>query len=112
MLIFFLKVIFASLVISFASWLSFKKPTIAGFIVALPLVSIITILFSYLEYKDFEKTITFSKNILIAIPLSLTFFAPFLFAKIVGLNFWSTYFLGIIILFLAYLIHKYLSQFL
>ena len=111
-MIFFLKVIFASLIISFASWLSFKKPSTAGFIVALPLVSIITILFSYLEYKDFEKTITFSKNILIAIPLSVTFFIPFFFAKTLGLNFWFTYSLGILILFLAYILHKYLSNFL
>jgi len=65
-----------------------------------------------LEYKDFEKTIIFSKNILIAIPLSVTFFIPFFLAKMLGLNFWFTYSLGLLILFLAYILHKYLSNFL
>ena len=58
MLVFCLKIFFSSLIISFASWLSFKKPQLAGFIIALPLISIIALAFSYLEHKDFEKTIT------------------------------------------------------
>ena len=109
-MIFFLKVIFASLIISFASWLSFKKPSTAGFIVALPLVSIITILFSYLEYKDFEKTITFAKSILIGVPASLLFFVPFFFAKNLGLNFFTTYILALCFLVVGFFLHKYITQ--
>ena len=68
MLSFTLKVIFSGMIIAFASWLSVKKPILAGFIIALPLMSLISIFFSYLEHRDMEKTITFSKSILIGVP--------------------------------------------
>lgn len=112
MYLFVLKVIISGIIISFASWLSVKKPATAGFIISLPLVSLITILLSYLEHNDFQKTVLFTKNILLAIPLSLTFFIPFFLTKLIGSNFWVTYALGIFILCLAFLVHKYLSQFL
>ena len=76
---FALKVFFSGLIIAFASWLSVKKPVLAGFIIALPLMSLISIFFSYLEHKDLEKTVTFSKSILVGVPASLTFFIPFFF---------------------------------
>ena len=78
MLSFALKVIFSGIIIAFASWLSIKKPILAGFIIALPLMSLISIFFfSYLEHKDMEKTILFSKSILVGVPASLTFLSPF-----------------------------------
>ena len=45
MLSFALKVIFSGIIIAFASWLSIKKPILAGFIIALPLMSLISIFF-------------------------------------------------------------------
>ena len=111
MLSFILKILISSLIISFASWLSFKKPQISGFIVALPLVSIITLAFSYIEHHDKEKTFLFAKSILIGIPASLMFFIPFLLSKTIGTDFWTTYFLGIIFLIAGFFIHKYVMQF-
>ena len=110
MLVFCLKIFFSSLIISFASWLSFKKPQLAGFIIALPLISIIALAFSYLEHKDFEKTITFAKSILIGVPASLLFFIPFFFAKNLGLNFFSTYILALCFLIIGFFLHKYITQ--
>ena len=111
MLSFFLKILISSLIISFASWLSFKKPQISGFIVALPLVSLITLAFSYIEHQDKEKTLLFAKSILIGIPASLMFFIPFLLSKTIGTGFWMTYFLGILFLVAGFFIHKYIMQF-
>ena len=54
-MIFALKVILAALVIAFASWLSGKKPELSGFIIALPIASIIAIAFSFLEHKNTEN---------------------------------------------------------
>tara|TARA_Y100000022_G_C13215237_1_gene359567 strand:+ start:109 stop:351 length:243 start_codon:yes stop_codon:yes gene_type:complete len=79
MLTFGLKVFISGIIIAFASWLSLKKPILAGFIIALPLMSLISIFFSYMEHKDMEKTIIFSKSILVGVPASLTFFIPFFF---------------------------------
>ena len=111
MLIFILKIIVSGIIISFASWLSLKKPILSGFIIALPLISIITLLFSYLEHKDKEKTFLFAKSILVGIPASLLFFVPFFFAKSFNIGFWATYSLGIGFLVIGYFIHKYFTQF-
>ena len=110
MLSFALKVLFSGLIIAFASWLSVKKPILAGFIIALPLMSLISIFFSYLEHKDMEKTITFSKSILVGVPASLTFFIPFFFAKSLGLNFFTTYLIGIIFLVCGFFTHKFVMN--
>jgi|TARA_B100000035_G_C20865359_1_gene493690 hypothetical protein len=112
MLIFISKLFISSLIIAFASWLSLKKPVLAGFIIALPLLSILSIAFSFIEHKDFDKTILFAKSILVGVPVSLTFFLPFFFAKSFGLNFYFTYFLGILFLFLAFLFHKFVMNYL
>ena len=109
--IFIIKVLVASLIISFASWLSLKKPGLAGFIVALPLVSIISLLFSYLEHDDEDKTILFAKSIFIGVPASLLFFVPFFFAKTFGLSFVLTYTLGLIFLMIGFFIHRFIMQF-
>ena len=109
-MLFLIKVIFSAVILSFASWLSFKKPVLAGFIVSLPLVSLITILFSYAEYKDIDKTVSFAKSIFIGVPISLLFFLPFLFSKQLNLSFSQAYLSGIIILIVGYFIHKNITN--
>jgi hypothetical protein len=100
----------AALVIAFASWLSGKKPELSGFIIALPIASIIAIAFSYMEHKNTENTVLFAKSILIGVPVSYLFFVPFFFAKNFNMNFWMIYGLGIILLIVGYFVHKYLTS--
>ena len=109
-MIFLAKVLLAALVIAFASWLSGKKPELSGFIIALPIASIIAIAFSYLEHKNTENTVIFAKSILVGIPVSYLFFLPFFFAKNFNMNFWLVYGLGIILLLIGYFIHKYITS--
>ena len=111
MIFFTFKIIVAALIIAFSSWLSGIYPKLAGFIIALPIVSLIAILFSYYEYKDVDKTVTFTKSILIAIPVSYLFFLPFFFSKFFGMNFYLIYGSGILLLVVGYLIHKYFVSF-
>ena len=68
------KVILAAVVISFASWLANKKPGVAGFIIALPLATILALLFNYTQFQDTEKSVQFARSVFLSIPLSLTFF--------------------------------------
>ena len=111
MVIFIAKVLFSAVVISFASWLSIKKPVLAGFIIALPILSILSIAFSYAEHKNLDKTILFTKSIVIGIPASLTFFLPFFFAKAFGLNFVTTYGLGLCFLVLGFIVHRFIMNY-
>ena len=109
-MIFLAKVLLAALVIAFASWLSGKKPELSGFIIALPIASIIAIAFSYLEHKNTENTVIFAKSILVGIPVSYLFFLPFFFAKNFNMYFWLIYGLGIILLLIGYFVHKYITS--
>ena len=109
-MIFLIKILLAASVIAFASWLSGKKPELSGFIIALPIASIIAIAFSYLEHKNTEKTIIFAKSILVGVPVSYVFFLPFFLAKNLNMNFWLVYGLGIILLVIGYFVHKYITS--
>ena len=107
-MIFFLKVLLAAIDIAFAIWLSGKKPELSGFIIALPLASLIALVFSYLEHKNPETSITFAKSILIGVPVSYLFFLPFFIAKSLGMNFWLIYSIGVALLVVGFFVHKYI----
>ncbi len=109
-MIFLAKVLLAAIIISFASWLSGKKPELSGFIIALPIASIIAIAFSYLEHKNTENTVIFAKSILVGVPVSYLFFLPFFFVKSLNMNFWMIYTLGILFLIIGYFIHKHITS--
>ena len=102
---FLTKAILSGTIIAYASWLSGRRPVLAGFIIALPLMSMLSIVFGYLEHRDMQKINLFAVSILTAVPLSLTFFAPFLLNKWLKLPFVPTYLLGISFLLLAYVLH-------
>jgi len=104
---FIFKVFLSALIIAGASWLSGKNPKLAGFLVALPLVTLIVLIFSYIEHKNAVTTITFAKSILVGVTVSYLFFIPFFFAKSLNMNFWLIYFIGLILLIIGYFIHKY-----
>lgn len=103
---FLLKVLISAILIAFVSWLAGRQTILAGFMIALPVVSMLAILFSYIEYRDMEKINQFAVSILVAVPLSLTFFIPFLLNKWLKMSFLPTYFLGIAFLTLTYFIHQ------
>ena len=111
-MIFTLKALLAGLIIAFSSWLAGQNPRMAGFIIALPMASLIAIIFVYFEYNSVEKTILYTKSILIAVPVSYLFFLPFFLAKQFNMNFWMIYGSGILLLALGFFIHKYFASFL
>ncbi len=108
---FFIKILFAGLIIAFSSWLAGQYPKIAGFIIALPIASLIAIIFSYVEHNDAEKSITFAKSILIGVPVSYMFFLPFFFAKPLVMNFLLIYSIGLTLLLAGFFIHKYITTY-
>ncbi len=101
-----IKILLTSLIIYFCSWLAEKMPNLAGFIVAMPITSLLTILFLHYKTNDLHNSIEFAKSILIAVPISLLFFMPFLVAEKLKLNFEICLGLGLVLLFFGYLIHK------
>ncbi|MEO0442265.1 MAG: hypothetical protein AAFZ92_00780 [Pseudomonadota bacterium] len=100
------KLLVAAATIAFASWLSDKKPELAGFIIALPIVSLLALAFSYIEHANPNASIVFAKSIMIGIPVSYLFFIPFFFADKFNNHFWLTYLTGILLLLIGFFIHR------
>jgi hypothetical protein len=103
---FLFNVLVSALAISFASWLSGRFPAAAGFIVALPLATMLVLPLSYREHGSAETSLLLAKSILLAIPVSLAFFVPFLLAGRLALSFWQAYALGCLALAVGFLLHR------
>ena len=56
-MVFVLNILVSAVVISFASWLSGRLPTLAGFFVALPISTMLVLPLSYQEHGDAEASI-------------------------------------------------------
>lgn len=110
------KVVVAASVISVSSWLAGKRPDLAGFLISLPLATMLALPFMYAEYNDPSQAAVFARNILIAVPLSLSFFIPFLFAERLMVfvsgpyKFWAVYAAGVCTLACAYFVYQWIVR--
>ena len=103
---FVLKVVLSGLIIAGISGLAGKNPTLAGFLIALPILSVLAIGFSYLQYRDMGKINEFAASILVGLPLSALFFVPFLLNRWIKWGFVPTLLAGLALLYAGYLIHS------
>ncbi len=106
-MLFTLKTLVAALAIAFTSWLAGKKPELAGFLIAMPLTSLLALVFTQLQHGD-ATSIRMAQSILVGVPLSLLFFVPFLLSRWWPLSFWLCFVLGLMLLLLAYALHQWL----
>jgi len=105
------KTLFAALVITFVSWLSGKKTGLAGFLTALPITTLLALAFSHIEWGNSEQSVAYAKSVFVAVPVSLLFFLPFLFAQKFNLGFWSCYISGIGMLGIGYFAHSFFIKY-
>jgi len=103
-----LKLILAATVITGSSWLAGKNPRLAGWIIAMPISSMLALLFAQAEHRDSAKSIEFARSILVSIPLSLVFFVPFLFADRLKLGFPALYGSGVALLTAAWFVQRWI----
>lgn len=104
------KTFLAAVLISFVSWLSGKKTGLAGFLTALPLTTLLALAFSHLEWGDSKQSVEYAKSVFVAVPVSLLFFIPFLFAEKFNLSFWNCYGIGIACLAVGYFTHNLITK--
>ncbi|UCE85246.1 MAG: hypothetical protein JSU66_12970 [Deltaproteobacteria bacterium] len=107
---FALNVIISASLISFASWLSGRFPGVAGFLVAMPIATMLVLPLSYFEHGNPAHSIVLAKSILIAIPVSLTFFLPFLLSARLELSFWQAYGIGCALLPIGFFAHRFFMR--
>ena len=103
---FLFKIIMAALIVAFTSWLAGRQSLLAGFMIALPVVSMISLCFTYFETRDMERVNQYAVSILTAVPLSLLFFLPFVLNRWTHLNFPMSFGLGLALLFGAFMAHR------
>ncbi len=99
-----LNTLVSAAVIALVAWLSRKYPVAAGFIVALPIATMLVLPLSYLQHRDSASVFTMARSIVVALPVTLLFFVPFLLRE--RLSFWGAYGLGCALLPLGYLLHR------
>lgn len=72
----------------------------------MPVATLLVLPMAQIEHGQNEKTIELARSILIAIPVTLGFFLPFLLADRFGLSFWPAYAAGCVLLPIGYLVHR------
>jgi hypothetical protein len=107
---FVFNVLVSATVVGFASWLSGRFPSIAGFVVALPLATMLVLPLSFREHGSAETSILLARSIFTAIPISLTFFVPFLLSERLELSVWQAYALGCAALALGFFAHRAITS--
>ena len=107
---FWVNVVVSALVISFASWLSERLPNTAGFIIALPLSTMLVLPMSHVQHRDPATIFALAKGIFLAVPVVLVFLLPFLLSGRMGLAFWPSYGLACCLLVAGFFAHRFVSE--
>ena len=86
----------AAIVVAVAE-LSKRYPRAGALLLSLPIVSILAILAGWFQHHDLPAISRLSRETLVLVPLSLPFFVPLAFAQRLGLGFWSSLVIGILL---------------
>jgi len=105
----FFQILLSAGILTFSAWLSKRNPEAAGFLIALPLASILVLPFSYWQHQDAEASVKLGQEILRAVPISMTFFVPFALAGRLHLGFWQAYALGLLAIIATYLLMRFVQ---
>lgn len=106
----FVNVVLTAIVVGLAAWLSDRWPGKAGFLVSLPLSTMLVLPLAHRQGGDIENTAAFARSILIAVPITLTFLVPFALAPRWGLSFGKAYAIGLAFLAAGFLVHHVLFR--
>ncbi len=101
-----LNVAVSALAIATASWLSRRFPQLAGFVVALPLATMLVLPLSRMQHGSAANTVALAQSIFVAVPVTLGFLLPFIFAERLGLVFWQAYALACVWLVVGFGLHR------
>jgi hypothetical protein len=99
-----LNTLVSALVIGVAAWISRRYPVTAGFVIALPLATLLVLPLAYLQHRDADTAFQMARSILVALPITVLFFIPFLMRD--RFSFWGAYALGCALLPVGYLVHR------
>jgi len=108
----FLKLIISSGIITIVSEVSKKSSLIGGIVASIPLISILSLIWLYVDSRDIEKIKNLSTSIFWMVIPSLVLFLSIPILINIGFNFWFSLIIAIILTFAFYLLTIFiLSQY-
>ena len=99
-----LKIIISSGIITLVSEVSKKNSFIGGLIASIPLISILSMIWLYIDSRDVEKIKNLSTSIFWMVIPSLTLFLSIPVLISIGFNFWYSLIIAIILTIAFYLL--------
>jgi hypothetical protein len=103
-----MRAVVAAAIIVTVSTLGHRFPRFGALLLALPLVSLLAFVFSWMQHQDLPAISRVARGMLLLVPLSWPFFVPIAFAERLGLGFWSAIGAGSSFCLLAVLIWHWL----
>ena len=107
---FVLNMLISATVISICVWLAGNSPRVAGFIISLPISTLLVLALNQIQRGESGNGVALAKSVFIAIPASLVFFIPFLLSDRFKIPFWACYISGIVLLVGAFFVHQYVYK--
>ena len=107
----FLKLIISSGIITMVSEISKKNSFIGGLIASIPLISILSMIWLYIESKDIEKIKNLSNSIFWMVIPSLMLFLSIPILIDIGFNFWESLIIAIILTISFYLLTVFILSY-
>ena len=100
----FLKLIISSGIITIVSEISKKSSFIGGLVASIPLISVLSMIWLYIDSKDIGKIKNLSTSIFWMVIPSLTLFLSIPILINIGFNFWLSLIIAIILTISFYLL--------
>ena len=97
-----IKTIFSVAIVLGLTEISQKFSKLAGFLVVMPTISLLTIIFSHIQYGENFDIVKFYKGMIMGLPGLILFYVPFLFIK----NFYLALGLAFVVAILVFLIYR------
>lgn len=103
---FLLNMVLTATLVAVVARLSRDFPRLGGFLISLPLSTMIVLLLSRAQHGEAAQVTTLARSILVAVPISLVFLVPFALPDRLRPPFWACYALGLAGLAAGYFVHK------
>jgi chromate transport protein ChrA len=104
---FAVKIVVSALIIAAVSELAKRLPSLGGLIAAMPLTTLLALIWLYAETGDYQLAQTFTRSVLFAIIPTVFFFIAVLTLFKRGIPFWLVLILGFAIYIGAALVHRH-----
>jgi uncharacterized membrane protein (GlpM family) len=106
------KILFTAIIVVVISEIAKKSTLIAGIVASIPLTSLLAFIWLHFDTQDIESIRDLSRNILLMIPPSLTFFISLYFIVGWNMSFYLSLFISIILTAIVYWLYFYILSFL